>query len=185
MSHKDPQVRSRYYKLWYKQNRKREVARIKKNQKLLRQMIREAKRKPCSDCRVEYPFYVMQFDHVRGRKKFDVGRSYLRYGRQQILKEIAKCDVVCANDHAKRTWERGQYMPNEKNAPYSMAKKQRDNNRIVIEGIDEPARDPMTGVTDPKRLLKADSQRIDRNIHDPYDANYSHRAGAPEPVTKI
>jgi hypothetical protein len=28
------------------------------------------------------------------------------FGKVQILKEIAKCDVVCANCHAARTWKR-------------------------------------------------------------------------------
>jgi hypothetical protein len=106
MSHKDPKARSRYYKLWYKQNRKREVVRIKTNQKMLRQLIRESKQKPCMDCGIKYPYYVMQFDHVRGKKSVNLSGMHLRYGRLQILAEIAKCDVVCANCHAERTHSR-------------------------------------------------------------------------------
>lgn len=108
MSHKDPKVRSRYYKLWYKQNRKREVARIKANQKALRQMIRAAKEKPCADCGIEYAYYIMQFDHVRGEKLSGLQNMHIRFGRLQIIEEIAKCDVVCANCHASRTWNRLQ-----------------------------------------------------------------------------
>lgn len=108
MPHKDPIARSKYYKQWYRRNKKTEVARTHANRKTLRDMIREAKNKPCVDCGVQYDYFIMQFDHVRGKKKFDVGRSYLRFGKQQILDEIAKCDVVCANDHAKRTWERAK-----------------------------------------------------------------------------
>lgn len=104
MSHKDPKVRSRYYKLWYKQNRKREIARIKKNQRSLKKLIRKSKEKPCADCGIQYPYYVMQFDHVRGKKMNMLSTMHLRFGRLQILKEIAKCDVVCANCHAERTW---------------------------------------------------------------------------------
>lgn len=109
MSHKDPIARARYYKLWYKQNRKREIARIKKNKEEIKFLIRETKQKPCADCGHEYPFYVMQFDHVRGQKKFLLCRSYLRQGKQKVLDEIAKCDVVCANCHAQRTWSRKQH----------------------------------------------------------------------------
>jgi hypothetical protein len=82
-------------------------------------------------------------------------------------------------------------MPNQNTAPYALAKKERDNNRIVIEGLDEPKQSeapkqsPMTGVTSSKRLLKSDTQRIDRNVLDPNDTNYSHRPGAPEAVSKI
>ena len=108
MSHKDPQVRSRYYKLWYKRNRKRELARIKKNREAIKQVTRDAKKKPCADCGVAYPWYVMQFDHVRGEKKFILCMSHMRQGKRKVLAEIAKCDVVCANCHAQRTWSRSQ-----------------------------------------------------------------------------
>lgn len=110
MSHKDLKARSRYYKLWYKQNRKREIERIYANRKLLRLLIREAKRKPCTDCEIEYPYYVMQFDHVRGKKISNLQNMHLRFGKLQILEEIAKCDVVCANCHAQRTWTRAQVL---------------------------------------------------------------------------
>lgn len=62
------------------------------------------------------------------------------------------------------------------------ARKEQDKNRVVIEGVDEPKRDPMTGVTDPKKLLKSDTQRIDRNVYDPNSPSYLKRPGAPEPV---
>ena len=42
-------------------------------------------------------------------------------------------------------------MPDEKQIPYSVAKKHRD----------------MTGVTDPRKLLKSDTQKIDRNAYTP------------------
>jgi hypothetical protein len=60
-------------------------------------------------------------------------------------------------------------MPDEKQAPYSLAHKQRQ---------------PYTG-TDPKKILKSDTQHIDKNVYDPYDKDYSHRAGAPEPVKTV
>lgn len=64
------------------------------------------KRKPCDDCGVQYPPYVMQFDHRDPTtKKFNLSRAE-KYPKQQVLEEIAKCDVVCANCHAERTFER-------------------------------------------------------------------------------
>jgi len=106
MSHKDPVARAAYFKQWYADNREQEVARIKKNQRALRKLIRDAKDKPCADCGRPHPYYVMQFDHVRGEKESTLNKMHMRFGRQQILKEIAKCDVVCANCHAERTWQR-------------------------------------------------------------------------------
>lgn len=73
-----------------------------------RKILVEAKNKPCADCGVQYPYYVMQFDHLDGDdKEFNIGGAWLRYGFQRILDEIAKCDVVCANCHAERTHQRG------------------------------------------------------------------------------
>ncbi len=72
----------------------------------VRRIIREAKDRECADCGVEYPFYVMDFDHRdRSEKLFNIGRDALR-GRcslDRLKDEIAKCDVVCANCHRART----------------------------------------------------------------------------------
>jgi len=68
-------------------------------------IIREAKDRPCADCGVQYPYYVMQFDHVRGEKKFNLGGGW-NNSIEAIQEEIAKCDVVCANCHAERTYQR-------------------------------------------------------------------------------
>jgi hypothetical protein len=70
-----------------------------------RAWINALKRHPCKSCRKRYPPYVMQFDHVRGRKSFMVNTA-TRCSRAKILREIKKCDLVCANCHAKRTWRR-------------------------------------------------------------------------------
>ncbi|OXR46664.1 hypothetical protein B7C42_01639 [Nocardia cerradoensis] len=72
-----------------------------------RSIIREAKSKPCADCGVSYPYYVMQFDHL-GDKKFNIGAIGPTASRKRLLAEIAKCDVVCANCHAERSYQRMQ-----------------------------------------------------------------------------
>lgn len=64
--------------------------------------IRKAKDKPCVDCGVRYPYYVMQFDHVRGGKLFCVCEGH-RESWDAIHAEIDKCVVVCANCHMERT----------------------------------------------------------------------------------
>jgi hypothetical protein len=66
-------------------------------------VINQQKDKPCMDCKMKYPYYVMQFDHRDPKhKKFTIG-SDSRTALQPLLDEIAKCDVVCANCHAERT----------------------------------------------------------------------------------
>lgn len=70
-----------------------------------RAYIWEAKDKPCADCRKRYPPWVMQFDHVRGRKLGNISRMAMagESSLQRIQAEINKCEVVCSNCHANRT----------------------------------------------------------------------------------
>lgn len=61
---------------------------------------------PCMDCGQSYPFYVMQFDHRPNEiKSFEISRAR-RHTREEVLAEIAKCDLVCANCHHIRTYDR-------------------------------------------------------------------------------
>lgn len=60
---------------------------------------------PCMDCGNKFPPECMDFDHVRGEKKFDVGAGTTR-ALQVLLDEIAKCEVVCSNCHRSRTRRR-------------------------------------------------------------------------------
>ena len=91
----------------YKRNRKKRIAqarvranRIKSENK---QRIREyLSQNPCVDCN-ETDIIVLQFDHVRGKKLAMVtvmahnGSTWPR-----IAREIAKCEVRCANCHIRR-----------------------------------------------------------------------------------
>lgn len=83
--------------------------RYRKRQQKIRDFVIEAKSVPCSDCGGIYPYYVMDFDHVRGKKKFSIGEVLsLGVSLEKVEKEVAKCDVVCANHHRIRTFKRRQ-----------------------------------------------------------------------------
>ena len=61
------------------------------------------------DCGQRYPYYVMDLDHVRGKKVMHVGSmASRRFSLEKLRQEIAKCDPVCANCHRVRTWNRSQ-----------------------------------------------------------------------------
>ena len=66
-------------------------------------IIWELKDKPCKDCNIQYPPYVMQFDHILDNKIDCVSKLN---SIQAIIEEAAKCEVVCANCHSIRTWKR-------------------------------------------------------------------------------
>ncbi len=71
----------------------------------IRQLVKDAKSVPCMDCGVKYPSYVMDLDHRRGKKKFNLSvAAQRRLAIQTVINEIAKCDVVCANCHRERTF---------------------------------------------------------------------------------
>src|SRR5437764_8746341 len=59
----------------YLNNKQSHLEKAYKRRAYLRQLINEAKSKPCTDCGVTYPSYVMDFDH-RGNKSFTVGGAW-------------------------------------------------------------------------------------------------------------
>jgi hypothetical protein len=61
---------------------------------------------PCLDCKISYPYYVMDFDHVRGRKHKNVMELIPTLSKKLIDEEIAKCEIVCSNCHRIRTHDR-------------------------------------------------------------------------------
>lgn len=112
MPHKDPQRAKEYQAEYYLRTKDRyrdsRLASVKRQRSENRELIRTSKSKPCHDCGVQYPYYVMQFDHLDGESKsFNLGDHEGRT-RGILLSEIAKCEVVCANCHAERTHQRQQ-----------------------------------------------------------------------------
>jgi len=70
-----------------------------------REYTRKARDIPCADCGEKYLYYVMDFDHVRGKKLFNVGRLVNRGTSLKVLQtEMDKCDIVCSNCHRIRTF---------------------------------------------------------------------------------
>jgi hypothetical protein len=60
---------------------------------------------PCVDCGETDPL-VLEFDHI-GTKEFGIGAELRSRNWQAILREIDKCEAVCANCHRRRTARRG------------------------------------------------------------------------------
>lgn len=62
---------------------------------------------PCTDCGSVFHPAAMEWDHLPGQTKaMDVSNMVRRFSKESILKEIAKCELVCANCHAVRTYKR-------------------------------------------------------------------------------
>lgn len=110
-SRRQRESQAEYHRSWYLANRQKVLARArvqnKENTARARAYVRQAKSGPCVDCGGRFHFAAMQFDHVRGTKRFNIGDA-IGSGRsiEQIRTELTKCELVCGNCHAVRTYER-------------------------------------------------------------------------------
>lgn len=81
--------------------------RSQKRREEIRDIIRQFKQgKACVDCKIEYPYYVMDFDHVGDDKVDDISKMANWFPIEEIIKEIKKCEIVCSNCHRERTHTR-------------------------------------------------------------------------------
>ena len=71
-----------------------------------REFVRQMKNQPCADCGKSYPYYVMDFDHREDETKEFGLNAVTQKAINSLKREIAKCDVVCANCHRERTFQR-------------------------------------------------------------------------------
>ena len=103
--------------------KQRRLARIatscKKRRDQLQSIINEIKsNSSCVDCEGTFPPCAMDFDHVRGTKKYNVSKMVAkRMSLDKILKEIEKCDVRCANCHRIKTYEEALQQRTAINSP--------------------------------------------------------------------
>ena len=91
----------------YEKDRRRRILESRARRKIMNLYVDELKRKPCTDCKNTFHPYVMDFDHVRGVKVKCISRMRGNRTEQEILEEVAKCDLVCSNCHRMRTLRRG------------------------------------------------------------------------------
>jgi hypothetical protein len=65
----------------------------------------------CIDCGETNPI-TLQFDHVRGKKKYDISSLLARRHANKmklLLAEIDKCEIRCANCHSIKTAKERNY----------------------------------------------------------------------------
>ena len=93
---------------YYWRNREAELFRVKVRQYGTTEMLREWRDVPCFDCGGRFEPYQMDFDHRDPSTKLfnlTAGRAMLM-STEKLRAEAAKCDVVCANCHRRRTARR-------------------------------------------------------------------------------
>lgn len=86
----------------YHANKEQYKARNRAKKKAIREYIQEVKGAPCVDCDRVYHYCVMDFDHLMD-KAINVSQMVDCGSLDKVKKEIAKCELVCANCHRMRT----------------------------------------------------------------------------------
>jgi hypothetical protein len=106
MPYKSVEDRKAASKRHYYANKQQYLEKNNRRRELMRAYLRIVKEsKPCSDCGMKYPFYVMDFDHL-GDKRNIISQIVLQGSRHALEAEIKKCELVCANCHRIRTHKR-------------------------------------------------------------------------------
>jgi hypothetical protein len=73
----------------------------------MRNWIAQLKSQPCMDCHQQYTPYVMDLDHRDPSIKVgNINQLVARGSWSKLEAEVAKCDIVCANCHRERTYNR-------------------------------------------------------------------------------
>lgn len=99
-----------YQREWCNKNREKVRAKVKRSNRksYLRNtayIIDYLQEHSCKDCG-ENDIVVLQFDHMRDKKL--IVTDMLNYSLEVLIAEIEKCEVVCANDHIRRTSQRAR-----------------------------------------------------------------------------
>lgn len=108
MPHKNKSDERKWRKKWWSllsKERKQEMqAKANLRNRQLKLFLAKYKlEKGCKDCGFNKHHAALDFDHVLGEKKFNV---CLAKSISQAKEEIKKCDVVCANCHRVRSYNR-------------------------------------------------------------------------------
>lgn len=107
MASKDKEKNREAFKRWYDKNKQTQMDRVKKQQQKIADEVKQYKESvPCYDCGIFYPHYIMDFDHTLDNKSGNVSALMRRGSRKQVWEEINKCELVCANCHRARTYNR-------------------------------------------------------------------------------
>ena len=95
-----------YGKGWYQSHKQELIDRKNRRQREIWDWFRRYKSTlSCTDCEISHPA-LLQFHHRdRAEKSFTISKVISRATSvKRITDEMAKCDVVCVNCHAKRHW---------------------------------------------------------------------------------
>ncbi|MCA1615336.1 MAG: hypothetical protein LC800_14785 [Acidobacteria bacterium] len=101
-----------YHRRYYEKNKALYAAKNRRNKSRQRARLKAIlvaeKQRPCADCGGVFHPWVMEFDHRDAADKVGAVGNLVSRGctDERLLAEMAKCDIVCANCHRMRTFNR-------------------------------------------------------------------------------
>lgn len=109
MPYADPESKRKWFRDYYASNKERRDYN-KKHAAATKKRIREwfwdyKKTLACSKCGESHPACIQFHHRNRSEKTRDVNWFSWHGSKKRLLAEIAKCDVLCANCHAKLEYE--------------------------------------------------------------------------------
>lgn len=95
-----------YKRQHYLANKAKYMESVKASKEKQRQWFREYKATlSCSQCGESHPACIEFHHRDPSQKEFTIGENLHVKGKQTIIDEIAKCDVLCSNCHRKLHYE--------------------------------------------------------------------------------
>lgn len=107
LSETSVQRQRRYWRTWYYRNQKKVYALVVQRRQQRVEWYQELKNSlACSRCSENHPA-CLTFHHRDRQDKYRAVSEMIQrlWSKKRILEEISKCDVLCANCHAKLHWE--------------------------------------------------------------------------------
>lgn len=94
-----------YTKEHYIKNKQKYISKARNYEQKLKDYVYLIKKSAvCADCKYSYHPCQLDFDHLKD-KEFEISLGF-KSGLNKLKKEIAKCEIVCANCHRLRTYNR-------------------------------------------------------------------------------
>lgn len=107
---RDPLKKKAHQRKWYLTHKEHQKARVKRQREEMIRWFNELKSTLKCPCGISHPALIT-FHHKDPSIKEDTicnGVHRLRWGKERVLKEMAKCTVLCLHCHAILHWEERQ-----------------------------------------------------------------------------
>lgn len=101
MSFKDLEKRRSYRRKWYSENKKSEIAHVRRRRKIKGWLSNYKKCLKCEKCKEKHPA-IIDFHHDKGNKEKGISRRIIDgHSIEKVKIEIQKCQILCSNCHRK------------------------------------------------------------------------------------